>query len=121
MQRMAVGGERALSLALSLLMVVGTVAPAFAAAPVSSSTETRLEKIENSLLSRTQKGMSEADRLSTLEKRVFGSEKTGSVSERLAPSVKRKPRSPIVSDRAGRKSSPNSVPASSTSPAKVRR
>ncbi len=86
MQSKAIGGERALSLALSLFLFVGTVAPAFAAAPQSAATGTiaRLEKIENSLLSRTQKGMSEAERLSTLENRVFGSEKTGSISERLA-------------------------------------
>ncbi|MCC7527841.1 MAG: tetratricopeptide repeat protein [Candidatus Melainabacteria bacterium] len=86
MQRKAVGGEKVLSLALSLFLFVGTVAPAFAAAPSSASLSTvaRLEKIENSLLSRTQKGMSERERLATLENRVFGVEKTGSVSERLA-------------------------------------
>lgn len=86
MQRKAVGGLRALSLALSLFLFAGTVAPAVQAAPQSASlgTVARLEKIENSLLSRTQKGMSESERLSTLENRVFGSEKTGSISERLA-------------------------------------
>jgi Tfp pilus assembly protein PilF len=86
MQRKAVGGERALSLALSLFLFVGTFPPALAAAPQSAaaSSVARLEKIENSLLSRTQKGMSERERLSTLENRVFGSEKIGSLSERLA-------------------------------------
>lgn len=85
MQRKEIGGQRALSLALSLVLVFGTFAPAFAAASSSSSSnEARLEKIENSLLARTQKGMSEQDRLSTLENRVFGTKKSGSVSERLA-------------------------------------
>lgn len=84
MLRKDVGGQRALSLALSLLLVVGNIAPAFAAAAPSQATEARLEKIENTLLQRTQKGMSDSERLSTLEKRVFGSQKSGSVSERLA-------------------------------------
>jgi tetratricopeptide (TPR) repeat protein len=85
MQRKEIGGQRALSLALSLVLVMGTFAPAFAATSSSSlSNEARLEKIENSLLARTQKGMSEQERLSTLENRVFGTKKTGSVSERLA-------------------------------------
>lgn len=85
MQRKEIGGQRALSLALSLVLVFGTFAPAFAATSSSSSSnEARLEKIENSLLARTQKGMSEQERLSTLENRVFGTKKSGSVSERLA-------------------------------------
>lgn len=84
MLRKDVGRQRALSMALSLAVVLGNIAPAFAAASPSQSTEARLEKIENTLLQRTQKGMSESERLSTLENRVFGSEKTGSVSERLA-------------------------------------
>lgn len=84
MLRKEVDKRRALSLALSLLLVVGNIAPALAAAAPSQATEARLEKIENSLLQRTQKGMSDSERLSTLEKRVFGSEKSGTVSERLA-------------------------------------
>ncbi len=87
MLRKDIGLQRAQSLALSLFLLAGTVAPAFAAtasSSMSSGTDARLEQIENSLLSRTQKGMSQAERLSTLENRVFGSEKTGSVSERLA-------------------------------------
>ena len=74
---------RALSVALSLVIFVAPVAPALAAASPQSN-EARLEQIENSLLQRTQKGMSEAERLSALETRVFGSAKAGSVSERLA-------------------------------------
>ncbi len=85
MQRKEIGGQRALSLALSLVLVIGTFAPAFGATSSSPlSNEARLEKMENSLLARTQKGMSEQERLSTLENRVFGTKKTGSVSERLA-------------------------------------
>ncbi|MBX9721487.1 MAG: hypothetical protein K2X81_08850, partial [Candidatus Obscuribacterales bacterium] len=77
MQRKEIGGQRALSLALSLVLVIGTFAPAFGATSSSPlSNEARLEKIENSLLARTQKGMSEQERLSTLENRVFGTKKT---------------------------------------------
>jgi Flp pilus assembly protein TadD len=75
----------ALSLAQSLMLLLGTVAPMAAyAAPSAGSTEARLEKIENSLLGRTQKGISEQERLSKLEVRVFGSESTGSTKDRLA-------------------------------------
>lgn len=75
----------ALSLAQSLMLLVGTVAPMAAyAAPSQGSSEARLEKIENSLLGRTQKGMSESERLGKLEIRVFGTESNGSTSERLA-------------------------------------
>jgi len=84
MLRKDVGRARALSLALSLLLVAGNFAPALAAAAPSQSTEARLEKIETSILQRTQKGMSDSERLATLEQRVFGSEKTGTLSERLA-------------------------------------
>lgn len=76
-------GQQTLSLALSLVLFVAPVSPAFAAAAPQGN-EARLEKIENSLLQRTQKGMSESERLAALETRVFGSAKTGSVSERLA-------------------------------------
>jgi Flp pilus assembly protein TadD len=84
MLRKDVGGQKALSVALSLVLVLGNFAPAIAAASPSLGNEARLEKIENTLLQRTQKGMSDAERLSILEKRVFGTEKTGSVSDRLA-------------------------------------
>lgn len=76
-------GQRTLSVALSLFLTVVPVAPALAAAAPASN-QARLEQIENSLLQRTQKGMSEADRLSALENRVFGSVRTGSAAERLA-------------------------------------
>ncbi len=83
MLRKEVGYKRALSLALSLVLLAANFAPAYAAAaPVGN--EARLEKIENSLLQRTQKGMSDTERLSVLENRVFGAEKTGSISERIA-------------------------------------
>lgn len=84
MLRKEVDVQKALSLALSLLLVVGNITPALAASAPSQANEARLEKIENSILQRTQKGMSDSERLSTLEKRVFGSEKSGTVSERLA-------------------------------------
>ncbi len=75
--------QRAMSLALSLFLLSGTAAPAFAAT-AQMGDEARLERIENALLDRTQKGMSETERLSKLETRVFGAARTGSVSERLA-------------------------------------
>lgn len=84
MLRKEVDVQKALSLALSLLLVAGNIAPALAASAPSQANEARLEKIENNILQRTQKGMSDSERLSTLEKRVFGSEKSGTVSERLA-------------------------------------
>lgn len=75
--------QKALSLSMSLLLLAGSGVPAFSAAsPVSN--EVRLEKIENSLLGRTQKNMADSERLSALETRVFGAPKTGSVGERIA-------------------------------------
>lgn len=83
MLRKEFNGQRTLSVALSLFLFVAPVSPALAAAsPIGN--EARLEQIENSLLQRTQKGLSESERLSALETRVFGSAKAGSVSERLA-------------------------------------
>lgn len=83
MLRKDVGDKRALSLALSLVLLAANFAPSHAAAaPVGN--EARLERIETSLLERIQKGKSDTERLSVLENRVFGAEKTGSISERIA-------------------------------------
>ena len=82
MLRKDVGNSRTLSLALSFVLLTANFVPAFAAA--SSGSDARLEKIETSLLQRTQKGMSDTERLSVLENRVFGTVKTGSIAERIA-------------------------------------